>query len=116
MPARRGGPIDADDPALAAMRAEQSAVVPAEVHSSLPAALALPMMHQASLAGFALLGQKPTGEDYRPDEIEVLGWAVQQIGLDLQAIRVRDLELANVRLAERNQTLTELLAARQAPA
>lgn len=111
-----GGAIDADDPALAAMRAEQEAVVPAELGSPLSAALALPMMHQAALAGFVLLGPKPSGEDYRPDEIEVLAWAAQQVGLDLQAIRVRDLELSNVRLAERNQVLTELLTTKQAPA
>ena len=97
------------------MRAEQAAVVPGELGSPIAAALALPMMHQAALAGFVLLGPKPTGEDYRPDEIEVLGWATHQVGLDLQAIRVRELELANVQLAERNKTLTELLAARRRP-
>ena len=104
-----GATIDADDPALAAMRAEQGEIVPAEVGSNLTAALALPMMHQAALAGFVLLGPKPTGEDYRPDEIEVLRWATQQVGLDLQAIRVRDLELTNLKLVERNQTLSEIL-------
>ena len=105
-----GATIDADDPALAAMRAEQAHIVPAEVGSTTPAALALPMMHQAALAGFVLLGPKPTGEDYRPDEIEVVGWATQQVGLDLQAIRVRELELANVKLMARNHTLSEILA------
>ncbi|MDP3677280.1 MAG: hypothetical protein Q8R44_19645 [Novosphingobium sp.] len=104
-----GATIDADEPALAAMRAEQGAVVPAELGSSIEAALALPMMHQAALAGFVLLGPKPTGEDYRPDEIEVLGWATQQVGLDLQAIRVRELELTNLKLVERNRTLSEIL-------
>jgi hypothetical protein len=111
-----GEPIDADDPSLAAMRAEQEAVVPGELGSPITAALALPMMHQAALAGFVLLGPKPSGEDYRPDEIEVIGWATQQVGLDLQAIRVRDLELTNIRLAERNQTLAELLTATAAKA
>ena len=105
-----GATIDADDPALPAMRAEQAHIVPAEVGSNAPAALALPMMHQAALAGFVLLGPKPTGEDYRPDEIDVLGWATQQVGLDLQAIRVRELELANVKLVARNHTLSEILA------
>ena len=104
-----GATIDADDPALAAMRAEQGSVVPAELNSSIEAALALPMMHQAALAGCVLLGPKPTGEDYRPDEIEVLSWATQQVGLDLQAIRVRELELTNLKLVERNQTLSEIL-------
>jgi hypothetical protein len=105
-----GESIDADDPALAAMRAEQGTVVPAELGSPLEAALALPMMHQAALAGFVLLGAKPSGEDYRPDEIEVLGWATQQVGLDLQAIRVRELELSNVKLEARNANLSAILA------
>lgn len=105
-----GNEIDADDPALAAMRAEQGAVVPAELGSPLVAALALPMMHQAALAGCVLLGPKPTGEDYRPDEIEVLSWATQQIGLDLQAIRVRALEQTVMTLEARNTNLSDILA------
>ncbi len=105
-----GTTIDADDPALTAMRAEQEEVVPSEVNSTLTAALALPMMHQAALAGFVLLGPKPTGEDYRPDEIEVLGWATQQVGLDMQAIRVRELELSVTTLEARNRNLSEILA------
>ena len=104
-----GEAVGADDLALAAMRAELGPVVPAEIGSPLDAALALPMMHQAALAGFILLGPKPTGEDYRPDEIEAMAWATHQIGLDLQAIRVRELELTNIRLVERNQTLAEIV-------
>ena len=111
-----GETIDADDLALAAMRAERGPVGPAEVGSPIKATLALPMMHQAALAGFVLLGPKLTGEDYRPDEVEILGWATQQVGLDLQAIRVRDLELVNVRLFESNQILTELLTVKQGSA
>jgi hypothetical protein len=105
-----GATIDADDPALAAMRAEQGAVVPFEVGSPIEAALAMPMMHQAALAGLALIGPKPTGEDYRPDEIEILGWATQQVGLDLQAIRVRELERNVLKLEARNANLSDILA------
>ena len=105
-----GETSDADDPALAAMRAEQGAVVPSELCSPIEAALALPMMHQAALAGFVLLGPKPTGEDYRPDEIEVLGWATQQVGLDLQAIRVQALEQSVLTLEARNTNLSDILA------
>jgi hypothetical protein len=115
-----GDEIDADDPALSAMRAERGEVVPAELGSPLQAALALPMMHQAALAGFVLLGPKPTGEDYRPDEIEILGWATQQVGLDLQGIRVRDLEqtvtrleVQNGSLESHNRNLTDILAGKQ---
>jgi hypothetical protein len=105
-----GDTIDADDPALAAMRAEQGSVVPVEIGSPLDAALALPMMHQAALAGFVLLGPKPTGEDYRPDEIDNMAWATQQVGLDLQAIRVRSLELSVTTLEARNANLSAILA------
>lgn len=108
--AAKGRAIDPDDPALAAMRAEQGPVAPAELGSLLDAALALPMMHQAALAGFVLLGPKPTGEDYRPDEIDNLAWATQQVGLDLQAIRVRELEMKVVTLEARNANLSDVLA------
>ncbi len=114
---RGGRDGDADDLALAAMRAELGPIVPAEIGSPLDAALALPMMHQAALAGFILLGPKPTGEDYRPDEIEVMAWATHQIGLDLQAIRVRELEQTVTRLEvhtgsleAHNKTLAKILA------
>ncbi len=103
-----GETVDADDLALAAMRAELGPIIPAQIGSPLGAALALPMMHQAALAGFVLLGPKPTGEDYRPDEVEAMAWATQQIGLDLQAIRVRELELTTLRLAAQVESLTEI--------
>ncbi len=104
-----GETVSADDLALAAMRAELGPIIPAEIGSSLDAALALPMMHQAALAGLILLGPKPTGEDYRPDEVEVMAWATHQIGLDLQAIRVRDLEQTVITLEARNANLSEVL-------
>ncbi len=104
-----GETVGPDDLALAAMRAEQGPIVPAEIGSPLDAALALPMMHQAALAGFILLGPKPTGEDYRPDEVEVMAWATHQIGLDLQAIRVRELEQSVVTLEARNANLSQVL-------
>lgn len=112
-----GETVSADDLTLAAMRAELGPIVPAEIGSSLDAALALPMMHQAALAGFILLGPKPTAEDYRPDEIEVLGWATHQIGLDIQAIRVRELEQTTIKMAVQIQTLNGVLASQaHAPA
>ena len=84
--------IDGDDRLAAALRANHSPVEPAEARSGIPAAVALPMTHRAQLDGIVLLGSKPSGDSYRPDEIELLGWAAQQIGLDLQALKVIDLE------------------------
>jgi hypothetical protein len=82
----------ADDHAFALMRSERRPVEIAAASSALPGALALPMLDQGRLGGFVLLGPKPQGTNYRPDEIDALGWAVHQVGLDLQAIHARELE------------------------
>lgn len=63
--------------------------------------LALPMCHCGVLNGFILIGTKPSRNGYRPDEVEVLGFAAHQIGLDLHAIRVAVLEKKLNELAQR---------------
>jgi hypothetical protein len=40
----------------------------------------------------AVLGAKPSGRGWRPDEIELIGWATRQVGLDLHALTVEQLE------------------------
>ncbi len=87
---RTGG----NDPAVVAMKADRAPVEAA-------GQLYLPMIHRAELTGFVRLGAKPSEEAYRPDERDVLAWAVVQIGLDLHAIRVERLELANKELVIR---------------
>jgi len=82
----------ADDLALALMRAEREAIRLGGLQSSLPGALALPMLDHGALSGFAVLDRKVDGSDYRPDEVELLGWAAQQVGLDLQTMHVGELE------------------------
>jgi hypothetical protein len=54
--------------------------------------LALPLGSRAQLDGFFLIEQKPLGEHFRPDELELLAWAARQIGLGLQALKVAELE------------------------
>ena len=81
-----------NDRALALMRAERRPVDLGLAFSALPGVLALPMLDQGALLGFALLGPKPDGTAYRPDEVEVLGWAAQQVGFAAQAQHVRQLE------------------------
>ncbi|MXO60006.1 hypothetical protein GRI89_10695 [Altererythrobacter salegens] len=51
----------------------------------------MPMLDQGKLLGFALLGEKTDGMHYRPDEVENLGWAAHQVGLDLRALHARQL-------------------------
>jgi hypothetical protein len=98
---------DEDDHAFALMRAERRAVALATAHGALPGALALPMLDQGALAGFVLVGPKSDDADYRPDEVELLGWAAHQVGLDLQALHARDLEAQVVSL---NETVARLSA------
>lgn len=81
-----------DNPAFALMRAERSPIELGQADGTIPGALALPMLDQGALSGFVLIGRKSDGTDYRPDEVELLGWAVHQVGLDLQAIHARELE------------------------
>jgi hypothetical protein len=95
-----------DDPAFALMRAERSPLDLTRLDAALPGALALPMLDQATLTGFVLLGAKRDGAHYRPDEVDNLGWAAHQVGLDLQALHARELEAENATLREKVAWLT----------
>jgi hypothetical protein len=44
------------------------------------------------LTGFFALGAKPSADGYRPDERDLLGKAAHQIGLDLHALTIEELE------------------------
>jgi hypothetical protein len=63
------------------------------------------MSHRGQLHGFIALGIKGNNSAYRPDELSVLGFAVQQIGLDLLASRVTTLETALRQALGRHTTL-----------
>jgi hypothetical protein len=71
--------------------------------------LALPMNHRGMLNGFILLGRKPGGDLYRPDEIDVLGSATHQIGLDLHALTVSALAAEVQTLQNKNEALLAAL-------
>ena len=89
-----GETIDADEGDLVALRADPR---PCELDGStagLRAALITPMVNRNDVAAVVVLGPKPSGLPYRPDEIELIGWASQQIGLDLHALDARRLEEA----------------------
>ncbi|HZV85488.1 MAG TPA: hypothetical protein VFF48_10930, partial [Brevundimonas sp.] len=81
--------IDADTPPFVRLRAELD---PAEEDLPTGAALILPLVQRKDLTGFFVLGPKPSGELYRPDERETLADAAARIGLDLHALRVEALE------------------------
>lgn len=110
-----GRRIDGDEAAVVAMRAKLVPLEPEVAHSALPAALALPMSHRAELDGFFLLAAKPSGEGYRPDEIVLLGWAAEQLGLDLHALKIAQLEKGIARLEMQVEELQRLLAQKAGP-
>jgi hypothetical protein len=86
------GPLPADD----------SAVIP-------DGELALAMRHRGDLDGFVVLGPKPDGDRYRPDECESLAFAVQRVGLDLHALKVAALQAQVEILLSKNEALQTAL-------
>lgn len=81
--------ISGDDPVVVAFRTGQSPAEIAPLGTAIAGALVLPMMSRTEVEGFFALGG---GDRFRPDEIAVLGWAVEQIWLDLSALRLAKLE------------------------
>ena len=90
----KGAPkhIDANEKTMVEIRADRKRIDLDASHAGLSAALALPMVHRAEVFGVVLLGPKPSGDDYRPDEKELLAYAAHQIGLDLHALQVEALQ------------------------
>lgn len=105
-----------DDTAFALMRAERGPLDLTETPTDLPGVLALPMLDHGTLAGFALVAAKPDGALFRPDEIEHMGWATHHVGLDLAALRGRQMEEENRRLSAQVERLSDLIGTRLSPA
>ena len=94
--------LDPDGPGVVALREGNVPLFAQDVAVVSGAELALPMSHRGELGGFILLGPKPHGDAYRPDEVEVLAFAAHQIGLDLNVLRV---EALKVRCESQRQAL-----------
>jgi GAF domain-containing protein len=60
--------------------------------NDLPGELALPLLVRGKLNGIVLMGFKQNGQHYRPDEVSLLANGAHQIGLDLESLRVSELE------------------------
>ena len=52
------------------------------------------MINRNEVTGLVLMGPKPAAAGYRPDETELIGWATTQVGLDLHALEVEQLQAA----------------------
>lgn len=79
--------VDADDPLVVAMRFERRPVFGRDIAGAAANVVAFPMIYRGRVDGFLLLHSDPAREAYRPDEIDLLAHAVQQIGLDLAALQ-----------------------------
>ena len=110
--------VDADDQALTRARARRSAVHADDCGSALAAELVLPVIDHGTLLGFVAVAPKPNGIGYRPDEVAAMASAAQHVGLDLQAMRARQLAADNAALeaqvAQLSQILAQIPAAREA--
>jgi hypothetical protein len=99
--------LDANATGLLSVRAN---LKPAEVHEGdLDGCLIAPMMTRNEVAGVAVLGPKPSGLSYRPDEIDLVAWGTHQVGLDLYALKVEALEKERASLQTANAQLERLL-------
>jgi hypothetical protein len=78
--------LDGNGPIVLAMRVARGPVACADIDVTWRADWALPIVYRGEIDGFMLLNRKLSQEAYRPDEIDVLGFAIQQIGLDLTAL------------------------------
>ena len=60
--------------------------------ATLPCELAFPMTVRGRVEGIVLLGHRRNGMPYRPDQVSLLATGVHQIGMDLESLRVIELE------------------------
>ena len=110
------GLLEPDDPALVALRAEPKPLEPDSAGSALAAALIAPMVNRNEVFGLVLLGLKPNGLAYRPDEKDLIGWATRQVGLDLHALKVEQLEADKADLSKTVAVLEHALSLSSATA
>ena len=79
--------------------------------------MAVPMSHRGRLNGLVVLGMRADGEPYRPDECKAISFAAQQVGIDLDTLRIEELErrMAALRAdVHAQETALRLLAGRRA--
>ena len=104
-----GSALNADDPAVARLRTD---LRPIEAHDQETTwALIAPMVNRTEVSGLVVLAPKPSGLGYRPDEVELVGWAAVQIGLDLHALKLEQLETERADLNSANAALRSEIAA-----
>lgn len=78
--------------------------------------LFMPMSRRGGMNGIVVVGARLDAESYRPDECEAIAHAARQVGLDLDALRLDQLErelAALERQAEQHEVAKRLMAGRR---
>jgi len=99
--------LGADAEVIVEMKAFRAPVYLGNRIALASAALALPMVRRSELVGFLAVGRKIEREVYRPDEIDNLARAVRQVGFDLYALRLEQLEQRSHELEQQNEGLRQ---------
>jgi hypothetical protein len=97
--------IDPDDDMAIEMRRTRRPIDCVDASNCARGGFAFPVIVRGTLTGIVLLGPKLAGELYRPDEIELLASCVHQFGLDLESLRISELERRNASLRQRDAEL-----------
>lgn len=97
--------VDANDTLLLDLRHARGALETGNPQEAHGAALVLPMTARGVINGMVLVGPRKDGQLYRPDQVEQLGETVHHLGLDLESLRVEELEKASATLAQHGALL-----------
>ena len=103
--------IDMNNDAVIDMRHTRTVVELAERGQDLPGELAFPMMARGAVIGLVLVGAKTSGRNFRPDEVALLTKSVRQFGMDLETLRLAELERSAAALEQKAMAFEQKSAA-----
>ncbi|MES2151173.1 MAG: hypothetical protein V4508_15440 [Pseudomonadota bacterium] len=84
--------LELDHEVLISLRTARKFVYLGDCGQALPGELAFPIITRGSMSGLVVVGAKPGGQPYRPDELALLDSCVGQVGLDLEGLRVAEMQ------------------------
>ena len=97
--------IAADSDLAIALRHECATIDLHKENFDIAAEYAFPMALRGEVNGIILLLPRADGISYRPDEIKLLGECIRSYALDLESLRVGELEREKAQLAQRTSDL-----------
>lgn len=92
--------IDVNDVLAIELRHGSRTVDLARMQTAAAGEWAFVMSVRGQVSGVLLLGARPDGVSYRPEELQQLGDSARRVGLDLESLRVLELERAHAALEQ----------------